>query len=319
MQPIFYHANPLHGQVGIGTYLSGVRSGIQGVPDPSRFTPIEAAGRAWLDTVRRMPNDSIYFGTESYDFLPWRRRTVKQVVAVHDLLLTEPIGGGSRALQLKCRALVRRMDVVDRVLTLSSFVATALPSRLANRVVVAPPGVSASYETAAESVVSEAHPTEDWAVLAAVHPRKRVPFALEAFVAYRSQGGRRGLKVITNKSLDLPPGAYSVRAGDDRSLAMHLANSHALLYPSVAEGYGLPPVEAAYVGTPTLLVSDMPCAREEQHLQPFLVKSSLRAGAEEWGALMRETDAMRRPTRRLILDSRARWTHIVNAVAEVGG
>lgn len=48
---------------------------------------------------------------------------------------------------------------------------------------------------------------------------------------------------------------------DDATLAAHLAQARALLFPSLLEGYGLPLVEALQSGTP-VIVSDLPVFRE---------------------------------------------------------
>jgi glycosyltransferase involved in cell wall biosynthesis len=48
---------------------------------------------------------------------------------------------------------------------------------------------------------------------------------------------------------------------DDATLANHLANARALLFPSHVEGYGLPIVEALRAGTP-VIASDLPVFRE---------------------------------------------------------
>jgi len=48
---------------------------------------------------------------------------------------------------------------------------------------------------------------------------------------------------------------------DDETLAAHLSQSRALLFPSLAEGYGLPLVEALRAGVP-VIASDQPVFRE---------------------------------------------------------
>jgi glycosyltransferase involved in cell wall biosynthesis len=47
----------------------------------------------------------------------------------------------------------------------------------------------------------------------------------------------------------------------DQELAAHLASARALLFPSLAEGYGLPLIEALALGTP-VIASNLPVFRE---------------------------------------------------------
>jgi glycosyltransferase involved in cell wall biosynthesis len=47
----------------------------------------------------------------------------------------------------------------------------------------------------------------------------------------------------------------------DEDLAKHLASAQALVFPSLAEGYGLPLVEALGMGVP-VIASDLPVFRE---------------------------------------------------------
>jgi glycosyltransferase involved in cell wall biosynthesis len=63
--------------------------------------------------------------------------------------------------------------------------------------------------------------------------------------------------------VEVPADASIVRAGhlSDTDLVALLTGASALLYPSLYEGFGLPPLEAWACGTPSL-VSDIPVLRE---------------------------------------------------------
>ena len=52
-----------------------------------------------------------------------------------------------------------------------------------------------------------------------------------------------------------------LNACSDEQLAQHLGSARALLFPSLAEGYGLPLVEALGMGVP-VIASDLPVFRE---------------------------------------------------------
>lgn len=57
---------------------------------------------------------------------------------------------------------------------------------------------------------------------------------------------------------------------DDATLARHLAGARALLFPSLAEGYGLPLIESLQAGTPAI-ASDLPIFREIGQGVPDLI------------------------------------------------
>lgn len=58
-----------------------------------------------------------------------------------------------------------------------------------------------------------------------------------------------------------PPRIHELPGLDDGQVAALLKGSAGMLFPSLAEGYGLPPVEAAALGVP-VLVNDLPIYRE---------------------------------------------------------
>lgn len=58
-----------------------------------------------------------------------------------------------------------------------------------------------------------------------------------------------------------PPGVMHLPGPDDATVSALLRHARALLFPSLAEGFGLPPCEAAALGVP-VLCSDLPVLRE---------------------------------------------------------
>lgn len=78
--------------------------------------------------------------------------------------------------------------------------------------------------------------------------------------------GQRGWKSdeaigLLERSAVLTDSVVEIGGCDDRTLATHLSSARALLFPSLAEGFGIPLVEALQLGTPAI-VSDLPVFRE---------------------------------------------------------
>jgi len=95
-----------------------------------------------------------------------------------------------------------------------------------------------------------------WAELARCTPAQRMP---QLFIL-----GRRGWRneAVFERLDALGPGPVCELPGlPDRAVAALLTGARALLMPSLAEGYGLPVIEAAHLGTP-VLCSDLPVFRE---------------------------------------------------------
>jgi glycosyltransferase involved in cell wall biosynthesis len=78
--------------------------------------------------------------------------------------------------------------------------------------------------------------------------------------------GQRGWEAdetfgILDRSTKLRGHVVELNRCSDEELAQHLASARALLFPSLAEGYGLPLVEALSMGVP-VIASDLPVFRE---------------------------------------------------------
>jgi len=85
----------------------------------------------------------------------------------------------------------------------------------------------------------------------------------------------------------LQPFVHEVRACHDLNLARYLRHARALLFPSFAEGYGMPLVEALMLGTP-VIASDLHVFREiagevPEYLNPLDAMSWMQAVADYTG------------------------------------
>ncbi len=66
---------------------------------------------------------------------------------------------------------------------------------------------------------------------------------------------------LLERSAVLKDSVVEMAGCDDGTLAAHLAGARALLFPSLAEGFGMPVMEALQTGTP-VIASDLPVFRE---------------------------------------------------------
>jgi len=107
-------------------------------------------------------------------------------------------------------------------------------------------------------------------MLGTIEPRKNHVRMLEA---WRALGARRpALVVVGAPGWECDEAIRALRAAaadgvewrpraDDREVRTLLRHAHALLYPSLLEGFGFPPLEAMALGVPTLC-GDTPALRE---------------------------------------------------------
>jgi glycosyltransferase involved in cell wall biosynthesis len=168
------------------------------------------------------------------------------------------------------------------VLADSAATAAVVAERWDIEAVVAAPGV----DRPAPGVV--AHQGDYLLFVGALEPRKGPDVAVQAFA--RSGLNARGVELLIAGTgrLAATLGGSGVRllgSIDDATLHSLYAGARALIAPSYLEGYGLPPLEAALHGTPSI-VSDLPVFHETLGAGALFVAAG---DVDAWAQAMTET------------------------------
>ncbi|HZB50698.1 MAG TPA: glycosyltransferase family 1 protein [Mycobacteriales bacterium] len=249
-----------------------------GVTVRHRPAPARALQAAWrhapLPPVEWLTGRlDVFHGTNFV--LPPRRRA-GGVVTVHDLSylrFPETVTAAS----LRYRELVPRgLRRAAVVLTPSEAVAAEVRAEygLGDRVLATPLGVDDAWFGAAPAdpgwLAGRGLPERYLLFVGTVAPRKGLPALLRALrLLHDADPGTPPLVLVgppgwgpALETAALPAGAV-VAAGylDTADLRRLVAGAAALVFPTVYEGFGLPPLEAFAAGTP-VVASDLPVIRE---------------------------------------------------------
>lgn len=226
--------------------------------------------------------------------LPFRKLPIPAVLTLHDLFaLTQP--------QL-CRwhnrcyyraALPPALDNADRIITLTNATRDEVlrysPS-LANKTVTIYPGIPEIERCISEQ--AEVPPAGPFILYVGnIEPKKNLPLLLKAYALYRTQGGTHRLIIVGRKNWSYRKIAAMVKQSpyaDEIKFTGYLSvpakwryyrQAGLFLFPSLCEGLGFPPLEAASCGTPVLL-PDLPVFRETLPEADFFVQNDAQACAK---------------------------------------
>jgi glycosyltransferase involved in cell wall biosynthesis len=253
------------------------------VPGPARLPRLAAI----QSRLRWLPRAAVADGIDVFhapgvhvrpSFPPVAVVNCPLVATIHDVI---PLSYYGRTLPLRNRAFyvwnLRRAAAAQRTLTVSSAAKVDIARY-------------ASIATSRIEVVSSAvdfHPNPDRTPLlergitgpyilyaGSFEPRKNLVGMLHAFERFSAAGGPHSLAAITERasghsaSVAATLGAlacrsrvhllHSVPDAEVRALYTHAS---AVVFPSLSEGLGLPPIQAAACGVP-VVVSDLPVFRE---------------------------------------------------------
>ncbi|WP_375422745.1 glycosyltransferase family 4 protein [uncultured Friedmanniella sp.] len=253
----------------------------------------------------------------------WQRR---HVLVVHDLfVLTNPEWFSRRYYWTHAPLLRLQLRTAAALVAVSQPVADELAGYAAT-VHVAPNAPSEVFAAEGAPAVDDALRMRGltsgryFLTVGSMDPRKNLPTLAQAY-ARLSEDDRRahplvvvggGSAVFRDQDIEWPAEVVDAGYVTDEELRQLYQGSLAVVFPSLAEGFGLPLVEAAAAGAPCLVISDIPvfrwvCGEAAHYVDPG-DPASVAAGLEE---------AMRRPRRQLVDLERFSWDRSARIVREL--
>ncbi len=217
---------------------------------------------------------------------PWWRR--RHVLVIHDLFVLTNPGWFSRLYYLTHAPLLRaQIRSAAAIVAVSRPTAEELASIYSGPVVVAPNAASATFtkgRSADGTVLARLGVCGRSYLLAvgSMDPRKNLERLAEAYGLLSEQeraahplvvvGG--GSAIYRSEKVQWPSGTVAAGYVSDDELGELYRQAHAVVLVSLAEGFGLPLVEAAACGTRHLVVSDIPvfrwiCGDAAHYVNPF--------------------------------------------------
>lgn len=255
---------------------------------------------------------------------PWWRR--RHVLVVHDLfVLTHPEWYSRRYIWTHAPLLRAQIASAAAVVAVSEPVARELARYRGHPVPVAPNAPSeelSSDPVSGEGGVPDALglvPGSYFLTVGSRDPRKNLPRLAEAYA--RLPAGVReahplvvvggGSAIFRSEQIRWPSGVVETGYVTDSELSGLYRAAHTVVFVSLAEGFGLPLVEAAAAGAASLLISDIPVFRwicgDAVHYADPLSVTSIAAG------LRASLDA---PRRQEIDLRRFRWELSADVIRE---
>ena len=263
-------ALPLFSQLGLGAGKRALRDALA----PSGAAPNRGAGRSVFLLVSHRALD------RAAAIAPLRRAGAAFVPFVHDLIpLSHPEYARPPQVKRHAARVATVAAMADGVVVNSAATADSLREELAARGLPAPAVAVAPLGIGPRRAAPPMPQREDapyFVCLGTIEPRKNHLLLLHLWRDLAARLGDRAPRLLllgrrgweNENILDLLERCAALRGlvrecgtPGDAEVASLLAGSRALLFPSFAEGYGLPLAEALALGVPALC-SDLPALRE---------------------------------------------------------
>ena len=255
---------------------------------------------------------------------PWWRR--RHVVVVHDLFVLSNPKWFSRLYYLTHAPLLRaQIRSAAALVAVSQPTANELSSMYSGPIVVAPNAPSTTFAASldgATPVLSRLGLPAGRYLLAvgSRDPRKNLPRLAEAYASLSAEERRAhplvvvgaGSAIYRSEDRTWPDEVVDAGYVSDEELGELYQHAYGVVLVSLAEGFGLPLVEAAACGTPHLVVSDIPvfrwiCGDAAHYVDPHQV-DSIADGLRQ---------VLHRPRRQTIDLSRFDWDASARSILEV--
>lgn len=224
-------------------------------------TTFPQRARAWNNAVLHFPAN-----------IGALRRVRHVVLTVHDVSFLHHPEWFSRNRAAYYRfAVSRSARIAERIIAVSQWTADEISEWLGvspDRIDVIHNGVSERFKPASADAVARLRntltlPDRFFIYVGTLEPRKNVPALIEAYSRCAREidldlviAGRRGWKTEPIDAAlarsDAADRIHFTGHVDDADMPTLLTAAHALVWPSLFEGFGLPPLEAMACGTPVI-------------------------------------------------------------------
>jgi len=250
-------------------------------------------------------------------FLPFlRKSTIHNVCTLHDTIAQHYADKypdhRSRTIQRYWLDQMKRtLRLADHVISISQHSSRQL-LEFCERYQIAPPPITVCYQGAKwEDCVDMSSPEKGshLVTLGSPLPHKRIANLLEFWQTFESRDSNRLKLVVVGKldeqALSIASTCRRVSVREylpQEQFAQLIATARATLFPSEIEGFGLPALESAYLGTPTVYV------------RGTAVEEVLGDGCKPWGFDLSDYDSFEYAIKSVISESPENLKTIAHAL-----